>query len=70
MQNTNNNKMLFLNDFMMTQLVLFTINIKKAYIQLDYGTAVDLILDFVKHWVYDFYIDATKKDIIANPLSP
>ena len=64
-----NKKLSFLNEFMMTQLILFSVNVRNAYAQLEFALAADLILDFVKHWVYDFYLDATKKEIIANPLS-
>lgn len=59
--------MSFVHDFMMTQLVLYMKNMHSAYSRLDYSTAVDLAVDFVKNWVLDFYIDATKKSIIASP---
>lgn len=65
-----NGKLSFLSDFMMTQLVLYMVNMHRAYSSLDYSKNVDLTIDFIKNWVYDFFIDATKNFIIANPLNP
>lgn len=55
---------------MMTQLVLYMKSMQKAYVALDYSKATDIAVDFIKHWVLDFYIDATKKSIIAAPKEP
>ncbi|EAR89275.2 isoleucyl-tRNA synthetase protein (macronuclear) [Tetrahymena thermophila SB210] len=66
----NNGKLSFLSDYMMTQLVLYMINMHRAYQQLDYATNVDLTMDFIKNWVYDFFLDSTKNFIISNPVDP
>ena len=58
----------FLHDFIYTQLTLFIYNVNKAYEQYDISKVYRLIMEFVKIYVWDIYIQGTKGFLISNPL--
>ena len=62
------NDLSFLHDFIYTNLILFLYNVDKAYENYDISKVYRLILDFVKNYVWDIYVQGTKSFLISNPL--
>lgn len=62
------NDLSFIHDFIHTNLILFLYNVTKAYETYDFSKVYRLILDFVKTYVWDIYLQGTKNYLISNPL--
>lgn len=62
------NNLSFMHDFLYTNLIFFLFNVTKAYENYDCSKVYRLILDFVKTYVWDIYLQGTKAFLISNPL--
>ena len=63
-------KLSLINQYMYHQLILYMANVQRAYQELNYSKVHRLSLDFLKTYIFDFYLDATKNLVISQYRDP